>query len=267
MRNRYWVWWPNKGTCPWRRPLRNCGSGGFEPARARSRGFSSDTTSPSKKKSLRAAEQHRADVARARRRWIREQGMLDPARLVFIDETAVTTKMVRLWGRSPRGIELIGRAPCGEWETITFVAAMRHNKMVAPMVVEVAMNSEMFLAYIEQCLVPTLKHGDIVVMDNASVHKSPRIREAIENARATLRYLPQYSPDLNPIEMPFSKFKAFLRRAAERTIPGLRRAIRSFPATPQCSRMCQLLQACGLCCNMIGKPSSERSIRSEPSAR
>src|SRR6266581_5179643 len=181
-----------------------------------------------KKKSLRAAEQHRADVARARRRWIREQGMLDPARLVFIDETAVTTKMVRLWGRGPRGIELIGRAPCGEWKMITFVAALRHNKMVAPMVVDGAMNAETFLAYVEQCLVPVLRHGDIVVMDNVSVHKSPRIREAIENARATLRYLPQYSPDLNPIEMPFSKFKAFLRRAAERKIPGLRRAIRSF---------------------------------------
>ncbi len=155
--------------------------------------------------------------------------MLDPARLVFIDETAVTTKMVRLWGRGPRGIELIGRAPCGEWKMITFVAALRHNKMVAPMVVDGAMNAETFLAYVEQCLVPVLRHGDIVVMDNVSVHKSPRIREAIENARATLRYLPQYSPDLNPIEMPFSKFKAFLRRAAERTIPGLRRAIRSFP--------------------------------------
>ena len=181
-----------------------------------------------KKKSLRAAEQHRADVARARRLWIREQGMLDPARLVFIDETAVTTKMVRLWGRGPRGVELIGRAPCGKWETITFVAALRHNKMVAPMVVEGAMNAETFLAYVEQCLVPTLTRGDIVVMDNVSVHKSPRIRKAIENAHATLRYLPQYSPDLNPIEMPFSKFKTFLRRAAERTIPRLRRAIRSF---------------------------------------
>jgi transposase len=111
---------------------------------------------------------------------------------------------------------------------ITFVAALRHNKMVAPMVVDGAINAETFLAYVEQCLVPTLKHGDIVVMDNVSVHKSPRIREAIENTRETLRYLPQYSPDLNPIEMPFSKFKAFLRRAAERTIPGLRRAIRSF---------------------------------------
>ena len=171
---------------------------------------------------MRAAEQHRADVARARRRWNREQGMLDPARLVFIDEIAVTTKMVRLWGRGPRGIELIGRAPCGECKTL------RHNKMVAPMVVDGAMNAETFLAYVEQCLVPTLKHGDIVVMNNVSVHKSPRIRQAIESARATLRYLPRYSPDLNPIEMPFSKFKAFLRRAAERTIPGLRRAIRSF---------------------------------------
>ena len=94
--------------------------------------------------------------------------------------------------------------------------------------VDGAMNAETFLAYVEQCLGPSLKRGDIVVMDNVSVHKSPRIREAIENARATLRYLPQYSSDLNLIEMPFSKFKAFLRRAAERTIPGLRQAIRSF---------------------------------------
>ena len=154
--------------------------------------------------------------------------MLDPARLIFIDETAVSTNMVRLGGRAPRGVRLIGHVPLGEWHTITFVAALRHNKMVAPMVVDGAMNAETFLAYVEQCLVPVLRHGDIVVMDNVSVHKSPRIREAIENARATLRYLPQYSPDLNPIEMPFSKFKAFLRRAAERTIPGLRRAIRSF---------------------------------------
>jgi transposase len=154
--------------------------------------------------------------------------MLDPARLVFIDETAVTTKMVRLWGRAPRGVELIGRAPYGKWETITFVAALRHNKMVAPMVLQGAMNAEMFLAYVEQCLVPTLKRGDIVVMDNVSTHKGPRIRAAIENARATLRYLPQYSPDLNPIEMAFSPFKTFLRKAAERTVPGLRRAIRAF---------------------------------------
>ena len=105
--------------------------------------------------------------------------MLDPARLVFIDETAVTTKLVRLYGRSPRGVELIGRAPCGYWKTITFVAALRHNKMVAPMVVEGAMNAEMFRAYVEQCLIPTLRRDDIVIMDNVNVHKAAAIGEAI----------------------------------------------------------------------------------------
>jgi transposase len=159
--------------------------------------------------------------------------MLDPARLVFIDETAVTTNLVRLWGRCPRGIELIGRAPYGEWQTVTFVAALRHNGMVAPMVIEGAINAEIFLAYIEQCLVPTLKRGDIVVLDNVNIHKSPRIRQVIERARATLCYLPKYSPDLNPIEMPYSKFKTFLRKVAARTIPSLNRAIRSF--SPQLS--------------------------------
>jgi transposase len=154
--------------------------------------------------------------------------MLDPARLVFIDETAVSTNMVRLRGRTARGIRLIGRVPLGEWKTITFVAALRHNKMTAPMVIEGAMNGEMFLAYVEQCLVPTLKRNDIVVVDNFAAHKMAGIREAIEKAGATLRFLPKYSPDLNPIEMPYSKFKEFLRKAAERTVPGLYRAIRSF---------------------------------------
>jgi transposase len=154
--------------------------------------------------------------------------MLDPARLVFIDETAVTTKMVRLRGRSLRGVDLIGHAPFGEWKTITFVAALRHNKMTAPMVIDGAMTSEKFLAYVEQNLVPTLRRGDIVVMDNLQAHKAPGIREAIEDAQATLRYLPKYSPDLNPIEMSFSKFKAFMRKAAERTVPALRRAVRRF---------------------------------------
>jgi transposase len=159
---------------------------------------------------------------------MREQGMFDPARLVFIDETAVTTKMVRLYGRSPRGVELIGRAPFGKWQTITFVAALRHNKMTAPMVIDGAMNAETFLAYVQQCLVPTLRRGDIVIMDNVNLHKGAGVREAIEKIGATLRYLPKYSPDLNPIEMAFSKFKALLRKVAERTISRLRRAIRSF---------------------------------------
>ena len=154
--------------------------------------------------------------------------MLDPARLVFIDETAVSTNMVRLRGRAPRGVRVIGAVPLGRWETITFVAALRHNKMVAPMVVEGAMTGEMFLAYVENCLVPTLRRNDIVVMDNCRVHLGTGIGRAIETVGATLRYLPKYSPDLNPIEMPYSKFKTFLRKVAARTIPSLNRAIRSF---------------------------------------
>jgi transposase len=180
------------------------------------------------KKSLQATERQRADVVRARRRWMREQGMFDPARLVFIDETAASTNLVRLRGRAPRGVRLIGDVPLGAWETITFVAALRHNKMVAPMVVEGAMNGEAFLAYVEQVLVPTLRRNDIVVMDNYAAHKVPGIQEAIERAGATIRYLPRYSPDLNPIEMPYSKFKTMLRKAAGRTVRDLYRTIRSF---------------------------------------
>jgi len=180
---------------------------------------------------LRAAEQHRADVARARRRWIRQQGYLDTTRLVFIDETAVTINMVRLRGRCPRGERLISHVPQGAWKTITFVAALRHNKMVAPMILDGPINGAAFVAYIEQCLVPTLKRGDIVVIDNLPAHKGAGAKDAIEAAGATLQYLPQYSPDLNPIEMPFSKFKAFMRKAAERTVGGLCRWIRSFVPT------------------------------------
>ena len=167
-------------------------------------------------------------MARARRRWIREQGLLDPARLVFLDETAVTTNMVRLRGRAPRGIRVIGRVPLGSWKTITFIAAMRHDKMTAPMAFEGAMTGEMFLAYLEQCLCPTLKRRDIVVIDNCRVHMSPRVREVIEKAGAMLSYLPKYSPDLNPIEMAYSKFKEFLRSAEARTVAEICRAIRSF---------------------------------------
>src|SRR6185369_11637415 len=179
----------------------NCASDGSKPAAARSGVFSTDTTSRSKKV-LQAAERERADVARARRRWIREQGTLGPARLVFIDETAVSTNMVRLRGRAPRGVRLIGRVPLGNWETITFVAALRHNKLTAPMVLEGAMSGEMFRAYVEQCLVPALKRGDVVVMDNFAAHKVPGVREAIEKAGATLRYLPKYSPTSIPSNCP-----------------------------------------------------------------
>jgi transposase len=180
------------------------------------------------KKSLRATEQDRPDVARARRSWKRRQGMLSSTRLVFIDETAANTKMVRLSGRCPRGQRLVGCVPQGHWKTLTFVAGLRRNGMTAPCVVDGSMNGTTFLAYVEQSLVPMLKRNDIVVMDNLPAHKVPGVREAIEARGAELRYLPQYSPDLNPIEMPFSKLKADLRKAAERTIPRLCRRIGRF---------------------------------------
>ena len=123
---------------------------------------------------------------------------------------------------------MIGQVPLGTWKTITFVAALRHNKMMAPMVIDGPMNGEIFLAYLEQCLVPKLRRGDIVVMDNLPAHKSAGIEEVIESAGATLRMLPKYSPDLNPIELPYSKFKALLRKVAARTVPGLFKAIRLF---------------------------------------
>ena len=136
--------------------------------------------------------------------------------------------MARLRGRAPRGERLVGKVPHGHWKTTTFVAGLRANALTAPCVLDGPMNGDAFLAYVEQVLVPTLKPGDIVVMDNCRVHMGPAIRLAIEKAHATLSYLPKYSPDLNPIELPYSKFKAFLRKVAARTIPGLTRAIRSF---------------------------------------
>ena len=146
--------------------------------------------------------------------------MFDPARLVFIDETWTNSAMVRLCGRG-----LVDYAPHGHWKIITFVGGLRLCGMTAPFVLEGAMNGPLFLAYVKQCLVPTLKRGDIVVMDNLPVHKVAGVREAIEAAGATLLYLPPYSPDLNPIEMAFSKLKAHLRKAAEHTIAGLLRRI------------------------------------------
>jgi transposase len=194
--------------------------------RARCSGSLIDTMS-ALKKSLHAEEQKRADVARARRRWIREQGLLDPARLVFIDETATSTNMVRLRGRCPRGQRLVASVPHGHWKTITFVAGLRHDGIVAPFVLDGAMNGPAFLAYIEQCLAPTLGRRDTVIMDKLPAHKVVGVVEAIEAVGASVLYLPSYSPDLNPIEQFFSKLKALLRKAAERTIPNLWRRIRS----------------------------------------
>jgi len=170
---------------------------------------------------LHAAEQDRPDVAAERAALKAEQPKLDALRLIFIDETAVTTKMVRHYGRSPCGERLVASVPHGHWKTLTLVAALRINSLTAPYVIDGAMDGPSFLAYVEQVLVPTLRKGDIVFMDNLRAHKIDGIREAIEAVGAKLRYLPAYSPDLNPIEQAFSKLKAALRKGAARTVATL----------------------------------------------
>jgi transposase len=177
------------------------------------------------KKSLRAAEQDRTDVAEARAQWRAGQADISQERLVFIDESGASTKMTRLYGRCARGKRLVCPVPHGHWKTTTFVGALRHDGMIAPCVVDGPMNGETFLAWIEQLLVPALQQGDIVVMDNLSSHKVKGVREAIEAVGATLRYLPPYSPDLNPIEQFFAKLKSLLRKAGARTLETLDDAI------------------------------------------
>jgi transposase len=170
------------------------------------------------KKSLRASEQDRPDVARRRAQWKRYQDRLDPRRLVFIDETWAKTNMTRSHGRCPRGQRLIADAPQGRWHTLTFLAALRADRIDAPCVIDGPINGQSFLAYVEQVLVPTLSSGDIVIIDNLGSHKGKAVRRAIRAAGAKLFFLPPYSPDLNPIEQVFAKLKTLLRKAAERTI-------------------------------------------------
>jgi transposase len=141
--------------------------------------------------------------------------------LVFIDETWAKDNMARLYGRCRRGQRLIGKVPLARWQTTTFLAALRHNAMTAPMVLDGPIDGAWFMAYVEQVLAPTLKAGDIVVLDNLGSHKNRNIRTAIERRGASLLYLPKYSPDLNPIENAFAKLKAGLRRAAERSSDDL----------------------------------------------
>jgi transposase len=160
-----------------------------------------------------------------RRAWFEAQPDLDPDRLVFIDETWASTAMARTHGRAPRGERLRMGVPFGHWKTTTLVAGLRLTGIVAPMVLDGPINQRAFDAYVEQILVPELRPGDIVIMDNLSSHKSPAVRAAIEAAGAELRFLPPYSPDFNPIEKAFAKLNALLRKAAERTVDGLWRTI------------------------------------------
>ena len=182
-----------------------------------------------------ASEQDRPDVAWRRAQWRKYQDRIDPSRLVFIDETWAKTNMAPLRGWAPRGQRLRAKAPYGRWKTMTFLAALRHDRIEAPWLLDGPINGEKFLLYVEKVLVPTLKPGDIVIIDNLGSHKGKAVRRAIRNAGAKLIFLPKYSPDLNPIEMLFAKLKHLLRKAARRTIDAICDAIAEIldTVTPQ----------------------------------
>jgi len=175
-----------------------------------------------------ASECDRADVAERRRLWIsRRQPRMrrQPWRLVFIDETSVTTKMARLRGRARCGQRLKAGVPAGRWRTQTFIAGLRSDRLTAPWIIDGAIDREAFDTYIETQLAPALAKGDVVILDNLSVHVSAKAEAVLRRRGAWMLFLPQYSPDLNPIEMAFSKLKAHLRKAAARSFDDLAIAI------------------------------------------
>ena len=160
-------------------------------------------------------------MQQARRAWVESLPRMDVEKLVFIDETWTSPSMTRRCGRAPKGIRCIASAPHEHWKTTTFGGALRRRRLTAPMVPDSPIDGEMFLAYVREFLCPTLKPGDIVVVDNLSRHKVSGVEEAIRTTGATLLYLPPYSPDFNPIEKFSSKLKALLRKAAKRSIDAL----------------------------------------------
>ena len=160
-------------------------------------------------------------MTRKRERWKRHQGRIDPSRLVFVDETWAKTNMTRTHGRALRGQRLVAGVPHGRWTTLTFMAGLRCDGIVAPFVWDGPINGESFLVWVRHALVPTLRHGDVVVLDNLGSHKSLAVRRAVRHAGAHLLFLPPYSPDLNPIEMMFAKLKSLLRKADERSIAAV----------------------------------------------
>jgi transposase len=168
-----------------------------------------------------AGERDRPDVARRRAQWTGYQNRVEPERLVFIDETWTRTDMAPLRGWAPRGRRLPAKVPHGRWKTTTFLAALRHDRIVAPWLIEGPIDGESFRTYVEKVLVPTLREGDIVIMDNLGSHKGKAVRTLIRAAGAKLFFLPKYSPDLNPIEQVFAKLKHLLRKAAVRTVEAI----------------------------------------------
>jgi transposase len=179
-----------------------------------------------KKKSTHASERDRPDVAEARRRWPEKVAGVDPKDLAFLDETGANTAMQRTHGYAPKGERVVAAAPMRGWKAVTFVGALTSGGLVAPWALEGAMNGELFLAYVEQILVPALRPGMVVVMDNLPCHKVAGVEEAIVAAGCRLEYLPPYSPDLNPIENAFSKLKRGLRDWAARTAQKVYAALR-----------------------------------------
>ncbi len=167
------------------------------------------------------SEQDRPDVARKREQWKAYQGRIAGERLVFIDETWTKTNMAPLRGWAPRGQRLEAKVPYGHWKTMTFLAALRHDRIDAPWVLDGPINGERFRVYVEKVLIPTLKPGDIVIMDNLGSHKGVAVRRLIRGVGAKLFLLPKYSPDLNPIEQVFAKLKHLLRKEATRTVDAL----------------------------------------------
>jgi transposase len=172
-----------------------------------------------------AGERDRPDVARRRAQWTRYQDRIAPERLVFIDETWTKTNMAPLRGWAPCGQRLIAKVPHGRWKTTTFVAALRFDRIDAPCLLDGPIDGESFRTYVERILMPTLRAGDIVVMDNLGSHKGKIVRELIRSSGAKLFFLPKYSPDLNPIEQVFAKLKHLLRKANARTVEAVCDAI------------------------------------------
>jgi transposase len=158
-------------------------------------------------------------------RWKERQDRIAPERLVFIDETWTRTDMEPLRGWALRGRRLTAKVPYGHWKTMTFIAALRHDRIEAPWMLDGPINAAAFQTYVEKALLPALKPGDLVIMDNLSSHRGAAVRKAIRSARAKLILLPKYSPDLNPIEQVFAKLKHLLRKAAARTVETLVAAV------------------------------------------
>jgi|APFre7841882630_1041343.scaffolds.fasta_scaffold56658_1 transposase len=198
-----------------------------------------------KKKTGHASEQEREDVEASREAWFEGQLDLDPKKLVFIDETSISTSMARRFGWAPRGERCRAPIPFGHWKTTTFVAGLRVDRIDAPMTIEGALDGEAFLAYVEQVLAPTLSKGETVVMDNVPLHKVAGVSEAIAAKGASVLYLPAYSPDFDPIEKFFSKFKSILQRIAARTADALEAAVAEALRTVTPDECGNYFAACG----------------------